>query len=431
MELRKRIINPLLINSFDRGGAFIACRRLHEGLVRSGIESKVLLREKRNNYPGSFSFENELKALTTNQKIKSKIDRILNEFKFSNKEPSVEQLFLSKRSNCLDRFSFPNSNYRIENSKLFVQANIINLHWVAGFLDYLSFFKNCSKPIVWTLHDMWAFTGGEHYNEEHLGITQQGKPKLRALSDEELKISNRNLDYIAAALNKDVNLTIVAPSVWMANEAKKSKIFNKRKVLHIPNGIDSSIFKPRDKEFSKAILNIPRDKKAILFVADNVKDNRKGFAFLQRAFQKITEDKYILCAIGKLGNHESKAGNIYELGHIYDERLMSIAYSAAEVFVIPSLMDNLPNTVLESLMCGTPVIGFPVGGIPEMIEDGKNGYLAEEISVDALAEVINKFIINCEYLNRDAIWKDAVRKYSQEQQANAYSELFKAILQVR
>jgi glycosyltransferase involved in cell wall biosynthesis len=223
------------------------------------------------------------------------------------------------------------------------------------------------------------------------------------------------------------NLTIVAPSEWLAQEARKSEVFKGKSVLCIPYGLNAEIYSPRDQDYSRDLLNIPRNKKVILFVADSISNNRKGFIFLKRAFQQLTNENVVLCAIGQKNSELDCIDNILELGPIYDERLMSIAYSAADVFVIPSLMDNLPNTVLESIMCGTPVIGFPVGGIPEMIVDGENGLLTKDISVSSLVETLSKFLDFPGRFDRKRIRENAVEKYEQKVQAERYISLFKKI----
>lgn len=139
-------------------------------------------------------------------------------------------------------------------------------------------------------------------------------------------------------------------------------------------------------------------------------------------------DNVVLCAIGNKTEALESIDNIIELGPIYDERLMSIAFSAADVFVIPSLMDNLPNTVMESLMCGTPVIGFPIGGIPDMVKDGKNGLIAKEISVNALGETLKTFLNTVDDFERNSIRNEAVKNYDLKIQANSYIDLFESIL---
>ncbi len=421
----------LLINSFDKGGAANSCKRLHFGLLSKNIESEVLLKSKQNNWPNSFiySFNPPPKLFSASDKIKNKVKRILREFKFysPDKRKDEAQEFLNFRPAGLEMFSFPNSGIDITQSNLYKEADVINLHWVANFLDYTSFFNKNSKPVVWTLHDMNPFNGGEHYVEKYLGIDNLGFPIERQVSEEETAVAKKNIEIKREALSKVNNLTIVAPSEWLAEEARKSEVFKGFPVLCIPNGLNAEIYAPRDKNYSRDLLGIPKDKKVILFVADSINNNRKGFIYLKRAFQQLISENIVLCAIGQKNSELESLDSILELGPFYDERLMSIAYSAADVFVIPSLMDNLPNTVLESIMCGTPVIGFPVGGISEMIIDGENGLLTKEISVNSLVETMTDFLDNPQRFDKDKIRADALKKYDQKIQAERYISLFKEI----
>lgn len=419
----------LLINTYDKWGAANSCLRLHKGLLTIGINSHVLLRYKDKNIPFTEVFKSRKVKKSKLQKLKFKFRTILKEFKLIKvPSPSEKELFLRNRSKKLESFSFPDSKLDITTSKLYQDADVINLHWVANFLDYPSFFHKNEKPVVWTLHDMNPFSGGEHYLENYLGIDEFGFPIKRNLSEEEINIAERNIDTKKQALAKVNNLTIVAPSEWLANEARKSEVFKGYPVYCIPYGLDSEIYKPRDKDYSRALLNIPKEKKVILFVADSIDNNRKGFIFLKRAFKQLSNPDLILCAIGKKSNEYETLGNIIELGTIYDERLMSAAYSAADVFIIPSIMDNLPNTVLESLMCGTPVIGFPVGGITEMIENEVNGLLTEDISVNSLVKTITKFLNTSDNFNSVKIRSAALNKYDKKVQSQKYIDLFTSIL---
>jgi glycosyltransferase involved in cell wall biosynthesis len=421
----------LVVNTYDKGGAANSCKRLHLGFLFEGITSNVLLRFKQNNWPKSVCFKQAQKKLTFLDKAENKAKLILKELKlYSEIDVSKRkcQQFLSQRDKKLEMFSFPNSDFDITKSEFYKEADIINLHWVANFLDYETFFERNKKPVVWTLHDMNPFTGGEHYLEEFLGIDVAGHPIGRNLSQEEKRVAKENVAIKTLALLAVDNLTIVAPSEWLAEEARKSETFKGRPIFCIPYGLDSEIFAPRDKNYSREVLNIPKEKKVILFVADSIDNNRKGFIFLKKAFEQLANSDLVLCAIGNKNSELESIDNIYELGPIYDERLMSIAYSAADVFVIPSIMDNLPNTVLESLMCGTPVIGFPVGGIPDMIQDNENGFITEEISVDSLVKTLNKFLSNPSCFNRFEIRENALKKYDQKVQAQKYIDLFGDIL---
>ncbi len=419
----------LLVNTYDKWGAANSCLRLHKGLLKSGVDSCVLLRNKEKNISFTEVIKPRKEIKSKIQKVKYNIRMILKEFKLLKERPvSENEIFLRKRSKRLEAFSFPDSKFDITTSESYNEADIVNLHWVANFLDYSSFFEKNKKPVVWTLHDMNPFSGGEHYLEKYLGIDELGFPIQRTRSEEELRLSKKNIAIKIQALSKIDNLTIVTPSEWLAYEARRSEVFKGYPICCIPYGLDAEIYKPRDKNFSRELLNIPKDRKVILFVADSIDNNRKGFIFLKKAFERLADQNLVLCAIGDKNIDSLTTENIIQFGTIYDERLMSIVYSAADVFVIPSLMDNLPNTVLESIMCGTPVIGFPVGGIPEMIQNGINGFLTDEINVNSLVATINKFLNNSNSFNRVEIRNNALNKYDQKVQSKKYIDLFTSIL---
>jgi glycosyltransferase involved in cell wall biosynthesis len=421
-------MKPLLINSSDRGGAANACIRLHQGLLQQNIESKLLLQSKQKHIEQSFEIALNTINVPFSTKLKWKFKQILKELKLDFLPEDYKTKFIQSRPKGLEMFSFPNSIYDITKSELYKEADIINLHWVANFLDYKSFFQQNNKPVVWTLHDMNPFTGGEHYEEKYLGIDENGYPTERYISNKERNVIEQIIGDKAEILSNFSNLTIVTPSLWLSYEAKQSAIFSKFDVLTIPYGINEKIFKPRNKEYSRELLGIPNDKKVILFVADSISNHRKGFVYLKRAFEQLNRNDVVLCAIGSKSSELKNIGNVLELGTVYDERLMSIVYSMADVFVIPSLMDNLPNTVIESLMCGTPVIGFPIGGIPDMVKHGNNGLLANEISVAALKNSIEEFLETSDKFDRTKIAQDAKNKYSQHVQANKYINLYNEIL---
>ncbi|WP_037373869.1 glycosyltransferase [Salinimicrobium xinjiangense] len=420
----------LLVNTFDKGGAANSCKRLHLALLNGGVHSKVLLKHKQHNWPESYEFDQIEPKFSLKHKIKRKIRRLAQELKIykPGKVMDHNAEFLQSRPKRLEMFSFPETRFDITNSPLYKEADIINLHWVAQFLDFKSFFKKNKKPVVWTLHDMNPISGGEHYEEEFYGINDSGLPLKRKYSEEELRVINKNVEYKKKVVSLVENLTLVAPSKWLAEKARKSEIFKGRPVYHIPYGLDQDIFSPKDKIASRNKLNIPLNKKVILFVADSIKNNRKGFIFLIKALTKLNRADVVLCAVGS--HSETLLDlNYIALGEIQDEKEMSYAYSAADVFVIPSLMDNLPNTVLESIMCGTPVVGFPVGGIPEIIEEGINGMVTPEISASSLSQTLNDFLNSLEIFDPTMIRQQAVKKYGLQVQANNYINLFQEILE--
>ncbi len=424
-------LKVLLINTYDNGGAANACIRLHQGLLNQGVDSKLLLLHKTKEIENSYLFINKtsLNHLSSSyyfKRIQQKIAKKWN-LTFLMPKSCKKELFFKNRAAGLELFSFPESNYDITSFSLYQEADVINLHWVAGFLDYKSFFKKNKKPVIWTLHDMNPFTGGEHYVEMIHGIDDQGKPIKRNVLNIEKSCAKENLDDKINSLAPFKSLSIVAPSKWLQSEAGKSELFKTRKVNLIPYGLDVNTYTYRDKSFARELYRIPLHKKVILFVADSISNSRKGYVYLKRALEKLDRADIILCSIGKDKPVLESHIEIRHLGSISDERIISLVYSLADVFVIPSLMDNLPNTVLESLLCGTPVIGFPVGGIPEMIEHGENGLITKEVSVDSLKEAIEYYLLNGVTCSKEQIRTLAVEKYDQSVQAKAYITLFQEI----
>ena len=417
----------LIVNTYESGGAANACFRLAEGLRSNGVETSLLL--KRNNTEHINAEVLKPLPVSELQYVKQKLGALFVKLKVIKKDKllSRQNRFIQNRSEGLELFTFPNSSFDITTSRLYMEADIINFHWVSDFLDYSSFFKKNTKPVIWTLHDMNPFSGGEHYEEKYLGMDANGFPIKRTLSKTETDIFSEVKTLKKTALENVHNLTVVSPSNWLATEAKVSEVFKDISVKCIPNSLNTDIYTLRDKNNARKFLNIPLDKKVILFVAESLTSYRKGFAYLKKAIENIDRSDLVLCVVGK-NKVKFEFKNIIELGMIKDEVKMSKVYAAADVFVIPSLMDNLPNTVVESLCCGTPVIGFPIGGIPEMIVNGKNGLLTSEISVKALVKTLEEFLSNMQVYNRKSIHKDAIIKYSLDVQAKAYIDLFKTIL---
>lgn len=425
----------LLVNTVDRGGAANACLRLHEGLIKHKVNADVLLLKKTKHNAHYYQYKdpnppnkNHSLFFRVLRRLKLKLTA-LGIIKVDKKEQELQRYksFQKTRNKNLEAFNYPVCDFDITKIDNYQNAEIINLHWVAGFLDYSTFFKKNSKPVVWTLHDMHPFLGGEHYNEEYIGVAENGEPKPRLVSNEEKEMFKKLLQIKAKALENCNNLHIVTLCKWMTDEVKKSKLFSKYPVYQIPNGINEQIFKPRNVDFSRELLGIPKNKKVILFAANSVTNSRKGFVFLLEALKRIKSDNFVLVAAGKSNDEMNSIDNLISLGSINDERLMSAVYSSADVFVIPSLMDNLPNTVIESLLCGTPVIGFPIGGIPDMIQHNENGFLTKEVNVSSLADTINMFLHEPNSFNSEKIRENAILKYSLNVQVKNYMDLFENI----
>lgn len=421
----------LLVNTFDRGGAANSCIRLHLALLDQGVDSKLLLQKKFKNIPQSYEYKKPTSKKSKLARLRSRfcrlVSRCLPNFFRSSPKLAFEDKFLQSRDSRLSLFSFPGTEIDITTSPLYQEADIINLHWVAKFVDFKSFFTKNQKPVVWTLHDMNPFTGGEHYQDHILGLTKDEKPILRRLTPQEQEVHRKIIELKSRPLPSDYNIQIVAPSKWLYEESANSQLFHYFQHHHIAYGLDLTHFKIISQKFARKLLGLPKNKKILLFLAESTLDKRKGLDFLLSAIKNIEDTQLNICAVGVGNDQLEDVGNLHYLGYIGDQRLLNLCYSAADAFVIPSLMDNLPNTVIESLFCGVPVIGFKVGGIIDMIQPEKNGLLANEITSEALRDTIVDFLQDPYRFNRKKIRSNAINKYSSNLQAAKYIELFSSI----
>jgi glycosyltransferase involved in cell wall biosynthesis len=374
-----------LVNTSDKvGGAAVACYRLLQALNQTNIDAKLLVQKKSSPDDRVFSAGNGY--------LQSRLDFYRFAYErliFSLKERSKEVRFA---------FSLANTGRNISKKEIIYEADIIHLHWINfGFLSLRSLEKllSLNKPVVWTLHDMWAFTGGCHYCGDCNAYQEQcgNCPFLKHPGNKDISnfIWNKKQKLLE---NKDI--TFVTCSKWLAEIAKKSSLLKNFRIESIPNSIDTFLYKPMNKTEARKSLNIQQDKTYILFGSMNVGDKRKGFAYLKEALD-ILNNKYPdlksrmeLIVFGKSSHDvfEQLPFKTNELGMLKEESKIVEAYNAADLFVLPSLEDNLPNTVMESLACGTPVVAFDTGGIPEMIEHNNTGFLASYKNPEDLANGI-------------------------------------------
>jgi len=254
------------------------------------------------------------------------------------------------------------------------------------------------KIIVWTLHDMNPFTGGCHYSGSCMRYMQSCGACPQLGSEMEGDVSRKNWLKKYKAIQQ-LNITVVTPSRWLAKCVAQSSIFSNARVVTIPNGIPTDVFKPYDRDEVRETLQIPRNAKVVLFGAEDIANSRKGFAYLLESLKRYRApfgQNVILVTFGSL--HPSitieSPYQLIQLGNIDQQSYLACIYSMADVTVIPSLEDNLPNIVLESMSCGTPVIGFNIGGIPDMIEHMQTGYIASEKNIDDLVNGIQWVLSN-------------------------------------
>ena len=319
-----------------------------------------------------------------------------------------------------------------------IDPDIVNLHWInSGYLRIETIAK-FNRPIVWTLHDMWAFTGGCHYSQECDRYKQScgGCPILKSNYNWDL---SRWLWRRKAKSWKDIDLTIVTPSKWLAERAAESSLFNSLRIEVIANGLDTQRYKPFDRKLAREIIGLPLDKKIILFGAVSASSNyRKGYHLLMPALQKLKRDRsqqqmeLVIFGASQPKDPPDFGIEARYLGRFNDDISIALLYSAADVFVAPSIQDNLPNTVMEALACGTPCVAFNIGGMPDLIDHQQNGYLAKAYDPEDLACGISWLIEDRRWQNLSACASTKVeREFTIEKQAQSYIQLYEDILMSR
>lgn len=394
----------LLLNTDDfTGGAAIACRRLLKALrTHTDVNAQMLVQESKSGQEGVIQLNNSWLS-----KKKAFLRFVAERLYYLFFEKSEEVRFL---------FNPAKFGMDITDNQFVKNSDIIHLHWINfGFLsiDSLQKLFKTQKPIVWTLHDMWAFTGGCHHSGtcEHYQKSCGNCEKFLK-NPAENDLSNQIWQAKAKAF-EGANLTVITCSQWLGNRAKQSSLFRNVRVESIPNPIDIDVFYPIDKAKARQKFGLSEDKKYILFAAMRVDAVGKGFAYFAEAMSMLearlsnfeaerrpnrtSNIEIIVFGQAEASDFEVLPFKVNILGRLSDLSTIAHAYSAASVFVIPSLEENLPNTIMESMACGTPAVGFDVGGIPEMIEHENNGYLAQYKSAQDLAKGIHWTLFESDY----------------------------------
>ena len=380
----------LFLNTYySMGGAAVSSKRIFESLQQiPSLEVRMLVQKgSSESYPEQV-LNLESNFLTSNKSF----------FNFA----SERFYFLLHESSKAVRFAFSPANTGTDISRhpWVREADILHLNWVNfGFLSIRGIQKlfALGKPIVWTMHDMWAFTGGCHYAQHCRHFEESCGHCFYLRNPASSDLSYRVLGKKKELLSKPRRIHFVGSSQWLVSELERSSFFkglSNAQASHIMTPIDMQVYQPaqRDKLIQQLALN--QDKFKILFGAMKLSDERKGFKYLKEALQ-IIEEKYPMmaksCELVLFGKASEGIEDMFGIAMRYlgilkgDQALVDV-YNAVEVFVIPSLDDNLPNTIIESMACGTPVVAFKSGGIPEMIDQMKNGYLADFKSSTDLAE---------------------------------------------
>lgn len=394
-----------IINTSERtGGAAVAAERLGKALKKSGIQVDKLVRK----------------------------DTWLNRFRFYWERLII---FLCNHLNRKNLFavSIANTGTDLSEESLVKEADIIHLHWInQGFLSLKDIEKlvKLNKPIVWTMHDMWPCTGICHHARDC------EKFQTRCESCFFLESKNKDLSTSVfdkkLSLYKNANIIFVGCSQWLANRAKKSYLLRGNTVLSIPNPIDTEVYHPIEQGMARELLGLPSEKKLVLFGALNVTDKRKGIDYLIEALNIIEMQDMELVVFGQVKDDIRGLFPvpIHSMGYLSDESKIATLYNAVDMFITSSLEENLPNTIMESMACGTACVGFATGGIPEMIDHRVNGYIANYKDANDLANGIQWVL---EHKDRQVLSDACVKKvresYTEEVVAKRYMALYKELLQ--
>ena len=410
----------LIVNTSERtGGAAIAANRLMEALNNHGVKARMLVRDK------------ESDCLT----VIGLSGKWWQQWCFL-WERVVIYLHLHFSRRHLFELDIANAGTDITKLREFREADVIHLHWVnQGMLSLSTIRKilHSGKPVVWTMHDIWPATSICHLT---LGCNQF---KAGCHHCKYLPGGGSNSDLSARvwrkkqALLQKQSIVFVACSRWLEGEARQSALLKNQKVTSIPNPIDTHLYKVGDKAAARQRLGLPSDKQIVLFVSQRVTNHNKGMSYLIEACRLLVEqhpDMKDNTGVAILGGHAEDVADqlpfeTYPLGYVGDEHRIVDVYHAADAFVLPSLSENLPNTIMESMACGVPCIGFRVGGIPEEIDHLKNGYVANYRDAADLAVGIRWVLCEADH---KALSKAAVSKvnrcYSSQSVALNYTEVY-------
>jgi len=417
-----------LINTYDsHGGAARAAYRLHKGLRQIGEDCQMLVRYKSSG-----------DEAVSDIKVKITEETFEDDFFLS----VIQQQYINAHRSDISNtfFSLPYPGCDLSKLRLIKEAHILNLHWMAYYQSPVTLQQLfvTGKPVVWTLHDQWPFTGGCHYSAKCKKYVEDcsGCPQL---ADDPFDLSAAVLaDKVD--LFRGANLTIVTPSRWLADCARASRLFRDLRIEVIPNSLETNMFFPMPKAYAKETLNIPSDTVTVLFGAENGEEKRKGFHELLATIRHcrksgdfqglVVKERIIILCFGHVSSElKSMDIPVMPLGYLKSDDLVQTAYSAADIFVLPSLEDNLPNTVLEALSCATPVVAFDVGGIPDVVIDNVTGKLAPVGDIEKMGDAIISLVFNPD--QREEMGRNGretmVKGYSLDIQARRYLSLYKEL----
>ena len=417
-----RSLSILHLNTVgNAGGAGRAAVRLHHGLVRLGHDSRILAGHPVGLAPGIRHLDGVAPASHT--RVDSALSRI----------GGVLDQALG-----VGRWSYP-ASWRLFETDLFQQADVVHLHnlhggyFNVGALEHLAHYK----PLVWTLHDMWALTGhcAYAYDCERWRDGCHSCPLLRGRGRQLVEPAPTLLDRTRLhwdrkrRIYRTTPLHVVAPSLWLEGLVRTSILSPAQSIRHIPYGLDLNRYRPVDKLQARRSLHLPTGVSIVFFSADDVQNRRKGYAYLLQALRQVrAPEEVCLLVSGKRPPAADQLDpiRVHVLGHLEDEEQQRLAISAADVCVSPTLADNLPMVLLESLACGVPSVAFDVGGVGEIVRHMETGYLARCRDVDDLVRGLDVLLHDVALRRRIShrARQVAEAEYSSELSARRYVSLY-------
>ncbi len=407
----------LHIATMDHGGAGIAAQRIHKAMLRQGVDSRMLVRFKSSDddtitaaQPNMGLYQpSSLSVVRKAEQILRRRGRCLTQ---------VERY--ERQLNVLDRvygaaYTLPVSNFDLSQHPLVQQADILHLHWVENFIDYQTFFDRINKHIVWTFHDENIAYGGFHYSDEAVRL----KEPFAAMEKDFVRIKK---DALADGRQ---NIHMVALSRMMEQFYRQHSLFPSYPIDIIHNGLEPEQFAILDRSFCREALRLPIDSKVICFCASDINDSHKGLDILTKALDSLHRSDITLLCVGK-GALPQCDYPVVGTGPLANPRLLSIAYSASDLFVLASSQESFSQTSIESMACGCPVVAFPCGIIDELITPD-NGICCPNYTIESLAECIST-AMDLTY-KRQAIRDDVVKRFNIDRIAKQYIDLYARCIQ--
>lgn len=395
------------------GGAAQAAWRLNDMLCKAGIDSQiVVLNDNENGVSGCAKIYRN-KTREKIEKTKIKLNHVLN--------------------NCF--FKAIDYDFRIElygsslrNIPEIESADIIHIHWASEFIHFKEL-KSLSnkKKIVWTLHDMWLFTGGCFYDQNCNGYTKgcMNCPAFSWSKARQYQISKRYEKKIEV-INNSIT-AVVGCSKWITECGLSSRLSERVMFKNIPNPIDVSVFVDKHRKMARKKFNFDSEHIYVLVGAMSPTDERKGYRYFKEVTEILDQDKYVAVLYGNTNGKKINLGiPTVEMGPIHDRDKLIDLYNAVDVFVAPSVQENLANTVMESLACGTPVVAFNIGGMPDMITSFSNGYLSKPFGIFDMKFGIEECARHYDY--RVAARNSVVSRFSYDKLIGSYIELYQDVI---